>query len=215
MIRLPLASASTYPALRVARARPTSSSIGLHVGGRAAVQRARERPDRRRERRAAVGAGRGDDPRGERRCVQPVLGRADPVGVDRLARAAGRPRRASGAGTSPPRSCPARPRRRAPARHGRRRRGPTARRSTSSAPRGGRGRPRLLVGDVDELAEPPLRPRVARLRLEVGRRVAGQPRGLVRLGVGMRRARGRRRRAGPRRSRTGSGRRASSMSTPR
>ena len=39
-----------------------------------------------------------------------MLGRADPVRVDRLRRPAGRPRRASAAGTSPPPSSPARPR---------------------------------------------------------------------------------------------------------
>ena len=55
-----------------------------HVRGRAAVQRPGERADGRRERGPAVGAGRGDDPGGERRGVEPVLGRADPVGVDRL-----------------------------------------------------------------------------------------------------------------------------------
>ena len=40
--------------------------------------------DAARERGAAVGSRRGDDPSGEGRRVQPVLGRADPVGVDRL-----------------------------------------------------------------------------------------------------------------------------------
>ena len=51
---------------------------------RAAVQRAGQRPDRRRHRRGAVGAGRRGDARGERRRVQPVLGRRDPVRVERL-----------------------------------------------------------------------------------------------------------------------------------
>ena len=103
------------------------------------MQRAGERADGRRERRAAVGAGRGDDARGEGRRVQAVLGGADPVRVDRLDVPSGRPRRASAAGTSRPPSCPARRRRRAPRRSCRRRRAPSGRRSPSSAPRAGRG----------------------------------------------------------------------------
>ena len=55
-----------------------------HARRGAAVERPREGADRRRERRAAVGAGRGDDPGGERGGVEPVLGGADPVRVDRL-----------------------------------------------------------------------------------------------------------------------------------
>ena len=55
-----------------------------HARRRAAVQRAAQRADRARQRGRAVGAGRGDDARGERRGVHAVLGRADPVGVDRL-----------------------------------------------------------------------------------------------------------------------------------
>ena len=62
----------------------TSSSIGLTYAGAPPCSGPGERADGRRERRAAVGAGRGDDARGERRGVQPVLGGADPVGVDRL-----------------------------------------------------------------------------------------------------------------------------------
>ena len=55
-----------------------------HARRRAAVQRAAERADRARQRRGDVGAGRGDDARGERRGVHAVLGGGDPVGVDRL-----------------------------------------------------------------------------------------------------------------------------------
>jgi len=57
---------------------------GQDVRGRPAVQRARERADGGGERRSAVGTRRGDDPGRERRRVEPVLGRADPVRVDRL-----------------------------------------------------------------------------------------------------------------------------------
>ena len=46
-----------------------------HARRRAAVERPGERPDRRRHRGGAVGAGRGGDPRGEGRGVEPVLGR--------------------------------------------------------------------------------------------------------------------------------------------
>src|SRR4051794_28661758 len=56
----------------------------LHVRRRTAVQRARERTDRRGQSRAAIGARRRDDACGERRRVQAVFGGADPVGVDRL-----------------------------------------------------------------------------------------------------------------------------------
>ena len=55
-----------------------------HPRRRAAVERAGERADRRRERRGAVGAGRRRDPRDEGRGVEAVLAGADPVGVDRL-----------------------------------------------------------------------------------------------------------------------------------
>ena len=43
---------------------------------------------------------------------------------------------------------------------------------------------RLLVGDLVQLPELPLAGEPRGLRLQVGRRVAGQPRGLVRLGIG-------------------------------
>ena len=71
------------PLLRVAHRRDLLEHR-LHVRGRAAVQRAGERADGRRQRGAAVRARRGGDARGERRCVEAVLGGADPVRVDRL-----------------------------------------------------------------------------------------------------------------------------------
>ena len=55
-----------------------------HARRRAAVQRSRQRADRGAHRGQGVGPGGGDDPRGERRRVHPVLGRGDPVGVDGL-----------------------------------------------------------------------------------------------------------------------------------
>ena len=48
------------------------------------MKRARQGADRGGQRRAAIGTGRGDDPGREGRRVQPVLGGADPVRVDRL-----------------------------------------------------------------------------------------------------------------------------------
>ena len=83
MIRLPLASASSTQRSGVSGGRDFLEHR-LDVRRSAAVERARQRADRRRERSAAVGARRGRDPRGERGGVEPVLGRADPVGVDRL-----------------------------------------------------------------------------------------------------------------------------------
>jgi hypothetical protein len=71
------------PALGVARALHPVKHL-QHARRRAAVQRTGQRPDRRAQRRRDVGAGRGDDARGERRGVHPMLGRADPVRVDRL-----------------------------------------------------------------------------------------------------------------------------------
>ena len=109
-----------------------------------------------------------------------VLGGADPVGVDRLARGPGRPRRASAGGTSPRRSCPGRPRR--PGR---------------LAPVGDRGRlrddrhhlrrepgeivARLLVVDVDSFLRPHSLERRAVSAWRSAGRVAGQRRRLVRL----------------------------------
>src|SRR4051794_2047005 len=54
-----------------------------HARRGAAVQRARERANCGRERRAGVGAGGRDDPRRERRGVETVLGGANPICVDR------------------------------------------------------------------------------------------------------------------------------------
>ena len=114
-----------------------------------------------------------------------MLGGADPVGVDRLRRASGRPRRASAAGTSRRQSRPARRRRPAPV----------------GVPVGDAGRPgddrhhlrrepaeilaRLLVGDLVQLAELPLAGEPRRLRLEVGGRVAGQAAGSYGSGSGI------------------------------
>ena len=70
-------------ALGVARC-STSSSIFSTRDGAPPCSGPAERADRARQRRGDVGAGRGDDARGERRGVHPVLGGGDPVGVDRL-----------------------------------------------------------------------------------------------------------------------------------
>ena len=55
-----------------------------HPGRGAAVQRARQGADRAGHRRGDVGAGGRDHPGGEGGGVHAVLGRADPVGVERL-----------------------------------------------------------------------------------------------------------------------------------
>ena len=215
MIRLPLVERVLDPALGVAHRRDLLQHRE-DVRGRAAVQRARERPDRRRERGPAVGSRRGDDARGEGRGVQSVLGRADPVGVDRLhvsriRLAAPAEEELLGSGLAPRDDLVGD---RSP--RGRRRRGPSARRSPSSAPRGGRG-PRAPARPRSRSACPSFQyaGEARGLRLEVGRRVSRQPRRLVRLGIGHLRRRGRRRRGGPRRSRTDTLPTSSSMSTPR
>ena len=94
----------SHVALGVA-ARATSSSIGSTRAGAPPCSGPDSVPTAPTCRRA-VGAGRGGDTRGEGRGVQTVLGGRDPVGVERRRRAAGRPRRASGSGTAPPRSRP-------------------------------------------------------------------------------------------------------------
>ena len=148
------------------------------------MQRPGERADGRRERRAAVGARRGDDPRRERRGVQAVLGGADPVGVDRLdvARiglAAPAEEELLGRGLALGDDL---------VRHG-------IGLAVGDARRAGDDRhhlrrepaevlARLLVGDLVQLAELPLAGQPRRLGLEVGRRVAGEPRRLVRLRIG-------------------------------
>ena len=83
MMRLPRASRSPDPLLRVA-ARGDLVEHGHDVRGRATVQRPRERRRLRRTARRRVRARRCGHARGERRGVQAVLGRADPVRVDRL-----------------------------------------------------------------------------------------------------------------------------------
>ena len=64
--------------------RATSSSIGSTRAGAPPCSGPERAPHGRRHRRAGVRAGGRDDPRGEGRGVEPVLGGADPVGVDRL-----------------------------------------------------------------------------------------------------------------------------------
>ena len=186
MIRPPLSSRSlTY--FSASPERRDLLEHRHHVGGRAAVQRPRERADGRRERGAAVGAGRGDDPRREGRRVEAVLGGADPVGVDR-----GRVPRVGLAAPAQQELLG----RRLPLRDDvvRNRLRVTVR----DAGRAGDDRhhlrreaaevlARLLVGDLVQLAELPHAREPRRLRLEVGRRVPGQRRRLVRLRVGHRR----------------------------
>ena len=131
-----------------------------HARGRAAVERAGERADRRRERRGAVGARRRDDPRGEGRGVEAVLGGADPVGVERLHVPAGRPRRATRAGTARRVDSPC-----ATVCGAIRSVSPSAIRADCADDRDELRREpreilaRLLVGDVDQLLEIPLRRR--------------------------------------------------------
>ena len=147
------------------------------------MQRAGKCADRRRERGARIGAGRGDDARGERRRVQTMLGRADPVRVDRLD--------VTRVGLA------------SPAKEELLRRGLPACddlvRNGVGLPVGEPGRAgddghhlrrepaeilaRLLVGDLVELAELPLAGKPRRLRLEVGRCIACQPDRLVRLRI--------------------------------
>jgi hypothetical protein len=54
-----------------------------HARGSASVEGPRERADSRRHRRSAVGSRRRDDARRERRRVRAVLRRRDPIAVDR------------------------------------------------------------------------------------------------------------------------------------
>ena len=145
-----------------------------HARRGAAVQRPGECADRRRERGAAVGARRGDDPSGEGGRVEPVLGGADPVRVDRL--------HVLGIGLAAPLEQEA-GRRRRPARDELRvdrSRGAVreARRLGDDGEhrRGDPGQvvPRLFVGDVDELLQVPLAGEVCGDRLHVGGRVARQ-----------------------------------------
>ena len=71
------------PLLRRRPIASTSSSIGLTYAGAPPCSGPRSAPTADGERRAAVRSGRGDDPRGEGRGVEAVLGGADPVRVDR------------------------------------------------------------------------------------------------------------------------------------
>ena len=215
MIRLPRVERVPHPALRVPHRRDLVDHRH-HVRRRAAVERAGERADRGRQRRAAVRARRGRDARGERGRVEAVLGRADPVRVDRLHVRADPPRRATGGGTSPRRSCPA-----ATTSSGTESVFPSATRAERAtiAHHLRRQPPEvvagLLVGDLVELAEAPVRPRGGRSR-PAGRPVRYPSGGrLVRLRLRHHRARGRRRRGAPRRCSYGYRPTSSSMSTPR
>src|SRR5205823_14432093 len=133
-----------------------------------------ERADRGREGGTGVGPGRGDHSRSEGGGVQPVLRRTDPVGVDRLyvrrvGLAAPLEQEALGGGL-PGLDGGAVDGRRVPVRD--------ARRLRDDVERRGRQAPqilrRLLVGDVDQLAELPLRRQRGQRRLQVSGRVAGQ-----------------------------------------
>ena len=146
MIRFLLGERLVDPALGVAKLGDLLEHR-LDVRGRAAVERARKRADRGRERGSAVRAGRGRHPRGEGRGVQAVLGRADPVRVDRLdvlrvglAAPAQQELLRSG-------RAPARRRRRAPPR-GRPQRPRSARRSPSSARTGDRDPRRACSSEI-------------------------------------------------------------------
>ena len=206
MIRFPDCERLAHPALRVAE-RLGLVEHRLHVRRRAAVQRAGERADRRRERRSAIGAGRGDHARGERRGVEAVLGGADPVGVDRLhvprvGLAAPAQQEALGRGLALRDHVV-----RTPAR-GRRPWRPSARRSPSSPPRGGRGprgparrRSRSACRASTRRPAAPSRPAGRQARSRSARR-ARTARGRASS------SRGRRRPAGPRPPRTGNARRA-------
>ena len=143
------------------------------------MERARQGADGAGERRGHVRAGRGDHARGEGRGVHAVLGGRDPVGVDRLD--------VPGVGLAAPADQEAlrdrgglvdlRLRDRRPAhaacglRHERERHHGHAREVVA----------RLLVGDVDQLAEAPLRRELRERRLEVHARVAGAHRERMRL----------------------------------
>src|SRR6266550_3315984 len=155
----------------------------LHVGRSAAVQRARERAYGRGEGGAAIRARRSEDASGERRRVQAVLGRADPVRIDRL--------HMTRVGlTTPPEQ--------------KLLRGSLATRNhivgddvrlSVGETRGTRDdrhhlrrQPaeilaRLLVGDLVQLAELPFAGEPRRLGLEVCGRFAGESRRLVRLRI--------------------------------
>src|SRR3989442_3984542 len=155
----------------------------LHIRGSATVQRARKRTDGRGERGATIRAGRRHDTRRERRCVQAVFGRADPVRVDRpgVARiglaappeqkllgrrlATGHDVVADDVGLAVGETRGARDDRQ------------HLRRQPAEA------LARLLARDLVELSELPLARQPRGLRLEVRRSLAGETRRLVRLRV--------------------------------
>ncbi len=154
----------------------------------------------------AVGAGRRGDARGEGRRVQAVLGRRDPVGVERL----DVPR----VGLAAPADqelrgrvlAPARPRSRAPAAASPRAAWATI--ESAAAESRARSSRACSVVDVDELLEAPLRAERREPGLEVGHAPSRSDPAARSARPAACRARGSRRRAGPRPARTGSGRRA-------
>src|SRR5436190_1158844 len=156
----------------------------LDVRRRASVERARQRPDSRRERRAAIGPGRRRDARSERRCVEPVLGGANPVRVDRLDVT-----RIGLAAPSEQELLGSRPALRDHVVGDRIGLAVGDTRRARNDPHHLRREaaeifPCLLIGDLVELPELPLAGEPRRLGLQVGRRVAGEMRRLVRLGIG-------------------------------
>ena len=144
------------------------------------MQRSRERADGRRQRRGDVGAGRRHDPCGERGRVHPVLGGRIPVRVDRLD--------VVWVGLAAPADQKAlRDRRRlVDLALGDGRLADPARRLSDERQRHHR-RPRevvagLLVGDVDQLTEAPLRGEHRQRRLHVDAGIARAHAQRVRLG---------------------------------
>ena len=153
-----------------------------HAGRRAAVERPAQRPDGRRHRGAAVSPCRSGDPGGESRGIEPVLGGADPVGVDSfhvvrvglsppaeeelLRRGLTRGDHVVGSGLT---TFGDRRRFRHDRHHLRRKAGKVI--------------TRLGVVDVDDLAELPFAREVRGLGLEVRGSVAAQSLGLVRLRI--------------------------------
>ena len=151
-----------------------------HARRRAAVQRAGQRADGGGQRGGDVGAGRGDDARGERRRVHAVLGGRDPVGVDRLGVV-----RVGLAAPADQEALGDRGRLVDLALRDRRLAG-AARRLGHERERHHRGAGELvardLVGDVDQRLEAPLGREHRQRRLDVDARVAGADRERVRLG---------------------------------
>ena len=144
------------------------------------MQRSAERADRGRQRRGDVGARGRDDTRGERRGVHAVLGGGDPVGVDGLG--------VIGMGLAAPADEEALGQRGALVdlglRHPRLAEAARALRDEAQRHdrRAGEVVARLLVGDVDQLLQAPLRGERGDRRLHVDARVTGADRQRVLLG---------------------------------